>query len=71
MKKLTLDKIRFWTTNAILSNIRKMQEQEKHYKKVANNEPCYIGKVARKRAEQARKNWVLLEREAEKRMLPV
>ena len=63
MKILTRASIRFWTLTAIVQNIRKMRKQEVEYNKVAKEEPCYIGSVARKRALQARKNWVMLENE--------
>ena len=63
MKILTRSSIRFWTLTAIVQNIKKMRKQEEEYNKIAAEEPCYIGQVARKRALQARKNWVMLETE--------
>lgn len=61
MKVFTLDKLKFWSKKNLLNVIKRMQAQESDYNQVAIQDFSYTGKVARKRAIQARKNVVVLE----------
>ena len=68
MKALKASSIRHYSYANLTLAWRDMAVMERYYGVKAGNEPCYIGKVARKNAVQARKNIVLIEAEMNRRV---